>query len=122
MDKHSDMTALDDLLAQARPPEPSPDLMARVTADALTLQPVPYRVAARRSVWTRVRGAMAAVGGWQGLGGLVAATCAGVWIGVSPPAVVPDLVGTLWSLDSVQNEDITPELSGFGWDIEDGLG
>lgn len=31
-----------------------------------------------------------AIGGWPALGGLVAASAAGLWVGIAPPDFVPD--------------------------------
>lgn len=78
---------LDDLFAEARriSPPVGGDLMARVLADAAAAQ-APARL------WTRL---FEMLGGWPALGGLAAATVAGVWIGVSPPAPVADLTAAL---------------------------
>ncbi|MEM8579545.1 MAG: hypothetical protein AAGF60_16980, partial [Pseudomonadota bacterium] len=90
------MDELDKILVEVRDvPVPVPErLMGRVLQDALAAQPV--RGAAPVSVWARLREAL---GGWQGLGGLAAATCAGVWIGLSPPDYLPgaalDLLGAV---------------------------
>lgn len=37
-----------------------------------------------------------AIGGWPSFSGLAAATVAGLWIGVAPPAAVTDLSAGLW--------------------------
>lgn len=86
---------LDDLLAQARSvtPAPSNDLMARVLADADAVQPAPVVTpVSRAGLWPRL---MDAVGGWPAVSGLAAATVAGIWVGVAPPASVSDLTATL---------------------------
>ncbi|WP_072793703.1 hypothetical protein [Cognatishimia maritima] len=74
--------ALDALFAEAADfaPTPSDALMARVLADAEAFQPAAAEPMARRSQrsW---RVFLDVIGGWQGAGGLVAATLAGVWIG-----------------------------------------
>jgi hypothetical protein len=85
---------LDDLFAQARSIAPEPDdaLMARVLADAATMKtPLPV-VASQPGLWSRV---MDAIGGWPAVSGLAAATVAGIWIGVAPPASVQDMTSTL---------------------------
>lgn len=100
------MDKLDDMLRAAKD-APVPDgLMARVLDDALAAQPVP--AAASPSLWRRAQDAL---GGWQGIGGLAMATCAGLWIGLSPPDYLPaealDLLGATAAM--------TEGTSGFGW-------
>ncbi|MEC7259674.1 MAG: hypothetical protein VXW58_17835 [Pseudomonadota bacterium] len=41
------------------------------------------------------------LGGWYGLGGLVAACAAGVWLGLAPPAGMPDAASLFTAQDSV---------------------
>lgn len=87
---------IDALLAEARGQAPAPDdaLMARVLADATAVQdarhtrpaPVPP------GLWAR---AMEAIGGWPALGSLTAATVAGLWVGIAPPAAVSDVTAAL---------------------------
>ena len=71
--------------------EPSEGLMARVLADAEAMQPKAAPVARpqpRRGLFSAL---VEALGGWPSLGGLAAATVAGVWIGfVATPAILPD--------------------------------
>ncbi|WP_247227695.1 hypothetical protein [Yoonia sp. F2084L] len=86
---------LDDLFAQARgvDPTPSNDLMTRVLTDADAVQPKPVvRPDTRPGFWVRL---VDAVGGWPAVSGLAAATIAGLWVGVAPPASVSDLTATL---------------------------
>ncbi len=99
-------------------PVPVPDaLMARVMADARKLQP--RRKTAGWRSW------LSAIGGMPALSGLVTATCVGFWLGVAPPEGLPDLAGQvlgqqiITELDS-SDIDIATDLSGFGWDIEEG--
>ena len=61
-----------------------------------------------------------AFGGWPALGGLAAATCAGFWIGFSPPAAIPDAGSLLLGGEDITLDDSMADLSGFGWDIEEG--
>lgn len=82
---------LDHLFAEARDLRPAPgaDLMARILADAEAVAmeraaPVPLARIAWLD-WVR------ALGGWPAVGGLVASTVAGLWIGVAPPAGLSDL-------------------------------
>ncbi len=79
---------LEGLFAQARATrdEFPDDLAVRIETDAEALRLA--RVAqAARPTW---RWRMGSIGGWQGLGGLVAASAAGVWIGFSAPSFLPD--------------------------------
>lgn len=117
-----DMTELDEMLdrAASQDMDVPPDLMSRVLLDADALQPRPQLQGAtkRLSVWQRVSEAF---GGWPAMGGLVAATCAGFWIGFSD---VTDLeTGRLLLLgdqDAWLSEEAA-EISGFGWDLEEEL-
>ena len=76
--------------ARALAPSPAPALIDRVLADAAMLQPHPTRPAARPAKAGMARGALADLvtflGGWRGLGGMVTAAAAGVWIGVAGSA------------------------------------
>lgn len=88
-----DEAALDALLAEAREtPAALPDaLTARMLADAEAAQnarAAPPAAAPRRR--GRLARAFAGIGGWPALAGFATATVAGVWIGLSPPAVVSD--------------------------------
>lgn len=67
-------------------------LAARMQADAARVQAeiaaaVPSGGRARPGLWQELR---AALGGWAGLGGLATAGVAGVWLGLAPPALLPD--------------------------------
>ncbi|NVK15117.1 MAG: hypothetical protein HWE35_13190 [Rhodobacteraceae bacterium] len=84
---------LDGLFAVARnePPALPDHLSAAILADAARVQPggqpaAPAR-AARQPLWRQLAEAL---GGWPALGGLAAASAAGLWIGVAPPAFMPD--------------------------------
>ncbi|MEL7099988.1 MAG: hypothetical protein AAGM84_14275 [Pseudomonadota bacterium] len=103
------MDELDKMLERARDAEVPTGLMGRVLEDALAVQPVPRP--APQPVWARLR---EAVGGWQGVGGLALATCAGFWIGVAPPDYLPgaaqDLLGA---------EYAAADVGAFGWALED---
>lgn len=88
-------------------PQPTPDFMARVLADALAEQarftaPVgPARV-------PRWRQFLAAIGGWPAMGGLVTAAVAGLWLGISPPAALSDL-----GLAALTGTGAASDLDGF---------
>ena len=90
---------MDDLFARARDLDtaPSDDLMARVLADAAAVQAGFVAVSTQPmptlGLWGQLREAL---GGWPSLGGLAAATVAGVWIGVAPPASVADVTAGFW--------------------------
>lgn len=113
-DKNTTDTELETLFAAARSaPPPVPDaLMASILADAGQMQPAQP---AQGGVFSWLR----ALGGGPGVGGLVFATCVGFWIGVAPPANLPDLAGQLLNLQSSTDIDDS-DLTGFGWDIEEG--
>lgn len=114
-----DEWVLDELLAEARElrAEPSADLMSRILADAeavaaepRTAAPVPPPTSVR---W---RGWLLALGGWPVVGGLVASTVAGLWIGAARPEgvseFVPVLRGELVSIGFGLDEDPLSLLEG----------
>jgi hypothetical protein len=113
-DKNTSDTEIETLFAAARSAPPTvPDaLMASILADAGQMQPAQPTQGGVFS-WLR------ALGGGPGVGGLVFATCVGFWIGVAPPANLPDLAGQLLNLQSSTDIDDS-DLTGFGWDIEEG--
>ncbi len=114
------MAVLDDLLRDAaeKPPAPPAGLTARVLADADRVQPQAARP--ERRLGARGGSARWLPGGWQGLGGLVAATCAGFWIGISPPEVLPDTGAVLFGYETVDSSGFATGADGFGWDAEEG--
>jgi hypothetical protein len=124
-DKNMDdlnMDALDALLSDvSNGPalHPNEGFMARVLEDALAQQPMPS--VAPPSLWQQIT---SIVGGWQGMGGLVAATCAGFWIGINPPEGLPTqfdtFLNTETSVSFLDNENDDGALFGFGWDMEEG--
>lgn len=79
--------------------DPSDDLLARVLGDAARMQPqapgimtaAPVLVP-KPSLWAQF---MNAIGGWSGLAGLGTATVAGLWIGISPPAMLQSVSSAL---------------------------
>lgn len=79
-----DEAGLDALFAAARgaAARPSDDFLARLVATAEAMQPAAPAPAPapRRGGW------LGFLGGWPALGGMAAATVAGFWIGVAPPA------------------------------------
>ena len=79
---------LDQLFARARDERPAlPDALAvRIETDAEAVR-LSRLARPSRPLWQR---AFDGIGGWTGFGGLVAASAAGVWIGFSAPAFLPD--------------------------------
>ena len=77
--------------------QPDDALLARVLADADEVQagfaPVPTTRPVTGSLWERLRDGL---GGWPAVSGLAAATVAGIWIGVAPPASVADVTATFF--------------------------
>ena len=75
---------------------PSPDWLARVSADAVRelqqTRPVPAP-----SIWEQLSDLL---GGWRGFGGMAVASAAGLWIGIAPPAMLGDPVSTAMGDDS----------------------
>jgi len=73
---------------------PSDDLFDRIMMDA-------DNVLAAASPYERPKATIGlrfldAIGGWPSLGGLAAATFAGLWIGVMQPAALGDLSASFW--------------------------
>lgn len=92
---------LDHLFSEARksPVRMPDDLTQRILADAEMVQggfaaPLPDPVAGRKpqAMFAQIR---AVFGGWSALGGMVAASMVGVWIGVSPPEFATGVDGLL---------------------------
>ena len=85
---------------QRHAPVASDAFMERILHDAAQTQPrpAPVRPVAGESVWARLG---AALGGWQGLGGLATATVAGLWIGFAGLADPATLTGGLLGTDAV---------------------
>ncbi|MFK7751152.1 MAG: hypothetical protein AB8B51_01255 [Sedimentitalea sp.] len=87
-DTDKEFEDLDGLFAAAREDRGAlpPALRRQILSDGLKVQgnarPLP-------GIWSQLRDLL---GGWPGLGGLVAAGVAGVWIGIAPPAALPDPV------------------------------
>lgn len=95
--------------ARAAPAQMPQALAARIIADAERLQP-------SKPLWHRL---MNAVGGPAGVGGLVTATVAGFWFGVSPPADVVDPLVLVGAVDLTVDEDVA-DLMSFGWYSDEG--
>lgn len=82
--------------ARDEAPQPSADMMARVLAgagaEAEQLSVTPQVRAPKRGMLANL---FEALGGWPAMAGLSAATLAGIWIGVNPPAGLTDQVAGL---------------------------
>jgi hypothetical protein len=119
------LVELEVLLAEARaePPEPSDALMARVLADARAeqgAQMLSPRAAEpeRTGLWAQVTQVF---GGWRSLGGMAVAVCAGFWLGVSTPALMPGVDSVIYGYETESADDSLPDLTELGWYIEEGL-
>lgn len=92
---------LDHLFADARRDRPTlaDDLVVRIQTDAeaIRLERLAPTARPKRGAWTRL---FETIGGWQGFGGLVAASAAGVWIGFAAPAFLPDPANLLTAQDT----------------------
>ncbi|WP_171178248.1 hypothetical protein [Ruegeria sp. HKCCD8929] len=115
-------TDLDALFAAARQerdflPE---DLAARMLADAQAVQAVRAasetapEQAKRPGLWSQLGSAL---GGWRGIGGLATACAAGVWIGLAPPAFLPDPAELLYPQSDT---DLFADLSLSDLNAEEG--
>ncbi|MEL6100851.1 MAG: hypothetical protein AAFY74_11290 [Pseudomonadota bacterium] len=111
----AEIEALLDSLAESGP-EPSDALVARVMEDALARQSQVWQPRQRDGFLSQL---FSALGGWGGLGGLVAATCAGVYVGVSPPDGLLNTMNLVWVVDQQEAFDAAPGLTGFGWLLEE---
>lgn len=116
--EHSNLDALERLLSRERGADHGVPraLTERILADALREQPVP--APARKKARAR-KNWFGEFGGWPAFSGLVAASCVGFWIGISPPEGIGD--PSAWLLDGTSAAyDDAAELSGFGWDLQEG--
>ncbi|MCU9847770.1 hypothetical protein OEZ60_07090 [Defluviimonas sp. WL0024] len=99
--------------ARREPPVPTEALLARIHADARQVQDVARPVAAQvPRVPLRARLAQA-LGGWQGLGGLVTATAAGLWIGYAGIADPASYGGDILGLEPIASVELMPGTEDF---------
>lgn len=109
-DKMPSDNMLDDTFAvmAASAVQPSEALLNAIMMDADSVLAVPItpRARAKSSFGAMI---LDVIGGWPSFSGLAAATVAGLWIGVSPPAAISDIsAGYLGSTVEIQllNDDI----------------
>lgn len=111
---------LDDLFAAARDEAaPSDALMARVLADAATVQAevmVPQAMPQRGGIKTWLN----SIGGWRGAGGLAAAVATGLMIGVYAPDSIDALLSGQLSDRGLIEGDILASAWGDLLELEDG--
>ena len=109
----ADSNELDLLFAEAREAtRPSDDLVARVLADAAREQAALSKPPATQQRSATARGWFSALGGWFGASGLVAATMAGLLVGVyAPDSIDSVLGGQLSSYGLVTQGDLLPGLT-----------
>ncbi len=93
--------------------KPSDALMARVLADADAVQAGFQATAAPAMRLGRMQQLFRVLGGWPSVGGLVAATVTGIWIGVNPPNGLSDGVSEVTQAylgidDTIYLVDIAP--------------
>jgi len=106
---------MDSLFAEAKGDAagvPSDDFMARVLADAEALQPAAVDLTEPVKPRGLLQVLFETIGGWQGTGGLVAATMASVWIGFSGADVL-----SVEGLQAVVSGDTDFYLSDLGGDF-----
>lgn len=118
-EKNTDLSKMDDMLedlfgaAKSDPAaQPSDQLMARVLTDADALQPAAVVFGPPVKQRGLLRGLFETLGGWQGTGGLVAATMASVWIGFSGADAL-----TLEGLQAAVSGDTDFYLTDLGGDF-----
>lgn len=116
-----DDDGLEPFFAAARDarPEVSPDLMARILADAdreIERRAAPAPAAPRRGWWLS---AIALVGGWPAMAGMLTATIAGVWIGFAAPGTVSTLSGGVAS-SGYELEDMMPGYGDLAGILDEG--
>ena len=117
-EKDREVKHLDDLFDDlARDvPDPSADLIARVLADADSVQagfatPAPARraVPERVGLGARLFGFVAALGGAPVMAGLAVAMVTGVWIGANPPTALENgALALLGTSDTSYVLDLSP--------------
>ena len=107
MDNEVDLDTVFALAAQ--PPLPSADLMARILADAVALQPKPRVSCAVPVVQRGWLGRLADIlGGGRALAGVTAAAAAGLYLGIAQPTPVLALTSLVSGTTTLDNLDLLP--------------
>lgn len=123
----SEMAALEALFAEARSGADtglSQDLFAAIMADAHHIQQeqrAPAPIAAARPARQEgdfARGGLVgllngAFGGWLSLGGLAAASCAGLWIGLAAPEVLTRMTGIGASVQAAVDVPLSEDMDAY---------
>lgn len=103
---------LEALFAQAGKDGPSPDLMARVLADAEAVQAAgaadPGRGAARRPWLDMLLGAL---GGWSAVSGITAAGVVGLAVGLYSPDTISGLISGAGLGQDADAYALTPDMA-----------
>jgi len=114
-DEYKEFPELNSLFAAAQKAraKPSEALMARVLADAEAAQTGFQEIATPAMRPGRMQQLFRVLGGWPSVGGLVAATVTGLWIGVNPPsglsAGISEVTQAYLGIDdAIYLVDITP--------------
>lgn len=90
--------------ARSQAPAPSPDLLARVLAEAEAMQAAPPHPAPAPRPRFAAR-LYRLLGGWPAMAGLASAVLTGIWIGTALPE------GLLGAAEAAYLVDITPEMA-----------
>ncbi|MGX0877128.1 hypothetical protein ACSSV4_001812 [Roseovarius sp. MBR-154] len=92
--------------ARRHPPAPSPDLLARVLAEAEALQAATARPAPAPAPHAGLAARLyRLLGGWPAMAGLATAALTGLWIGTALPE------GLIGQAEAGYLVDITPEMA-----------
>lgn len=111
--------------AQATPPEPSLDFMARVLSDAQMMQPAALGVMTtstpkRGFVTELFSGLSDAIGGWPAFAGLATAAVTGLWIGIAPPDTLLAPLDTMLGTDTSALIETLEYGDGFDFTLFEG--
>ena len=115
-EKDTDHTPLEAYFRAARESAPQPDeaLIARILADADTVRASAAAPRPARARPGHLAQLFRVIGGWPAAAGLATVAVAGVWLGISPPALLADTAGAYLSSDAAALIiDISPEAA-FG--------
>ena len=120
-DHEKDDQMLDEMFATARKDSAnvSADLMARVMQNAQAVQAgfereTPKLIESRFQGFS-LRGLVGSLGGWPAIGGLVAATAVGVWLGVAPLSGLSEVAGNYLFDGSTIEEPLGGIEADYAW-------